>query len=626
MSFSLPMAAANASGTDHRPVFHRANATTTTVMTTNRDRFGEPRPPLGQPVERRRTRLHEPAHHVQVPLPNAIEHVDDRQAGRRPSPPAGRARWGGSASTDGPPRAPHQGGGRRRRGLGAVVHGHGETLAPVDVADPPPPVPGSPPGVPVSTVVSPGCPGRAQDRSTRATLTCLTTLVRRWSSTVSTAGRLRWRRRSTPRRKSEHHHSHGGHDPSRRHGLHDHGPHGHGSHGHGPHGRSSRRHPRSRGSGALTTNDHDPRHKTSSSLENEDPRRAVLCGMTQDSLSIGDVATRTGVEQSALRFYEAEGLIGAQRTAGGQRRFARDVLRRIAFIRVAQRVGLSLGEIRDALSNAARPSNADTTGLGQAVEVVAFPPRRTDRRARATPRQPHVLHRMRLPVTRRVCPLQPARPCVDTRRRTAIPARQHAGRYRRGPAQGPDVVSADAAGSTGTFPRMDPTTRRAHGGRRDRRRCRRDRRRPERPRGCEPARRRRMGHGPARGERRTGRRRPHGRGHGARLPQRSLQRVLPTGGRIAGDPIAAARGRRSPVDARADGVGPSPTDGPAAVLHRDIERTAASLELGAPGDGDRYRRIIEDWLRVSGPFVDALLTPFPPLRASARLDRRRPAV
>ncbi len=72
--------------------------------------------------------------------------------------------------------------------------------------------------------------------------------------------------------------------------------------------------------------------------------------MTQDWLSIGDVARRTGVEQSALRFYEAEGLISAQRTAGGQRRFGRDVLRRIAFIRVAQRVGLSLSEIRDALS------------------------------------------------------------------------------------------------------------------------------------------------------------------------------------------------------------------------------------------------------------------------------------
>ncbi len=72
--------------------------------------------------------------------------------------------------------------------------------------------------------------------------------------------------------------------------------------------------------------------------------------MTHESLSIGDVAKRTGVEQSALRFYEAEGLIVAERTAGGQRRFARDVLRRIAFIRVAQRVGLSLAEIRDALS------------------------------------------------------------------------------------------------------------------------------------------------------------------------------------------------------------------------------------------------------------------------------------
>jgi MerR family redox-sensitive transcriptional activator SoxR len=72
--------------------------------------------------------------------------------------------------------------------------------------------------------------------------------------------------------------------------------------------------------------------------------------MTQGWLSIGDVAARAGIEQSALRFYEAQGLIAAERTTGGQRRFARDVLRRIAFIRVAQRVGLSLSDIRDALS------------------------------------------------------------------------------------------------------------------------------------------------------------------------------------------------------------------------------------------------------------------------------------
>lgn len=73
--------------------------------------------------------------------------------------------------------------------------------------------------------------------------------------------------------------------------------------------------------------------------------------MTSDWLTIGEVAERAGVERSALRFYEAQGLIDATRTDGGQRRYTRDVLRRIAFIRVAQRVGLSLDEIRRALAS-----------------------------------------------------------------------------------------------------------------------------------------------------------------------------------------------------------------------------------------------------------------------------------
>lgn len=71
--------------------------------------------------------------------------------------------------------------------------------------------------------------------------------------------------------------------------------------------------------------------------------------MTSTLLSIGDVRHRTGVSASALRFYEAEGLISSVRTEGGQRRFTRDMLRRIAFIRVAQRVGLRLEEIGEAL-------------------------------------------------------------------------------------------------------------------------------------------------------------------------------------------------------------------------------------------------------------------------------------
>jgi MerR family redox-sensitive transcriptional activator SoxR len=69
-----------------------------------------------------------------------------------------------------------------------------------------------------------------------------------------------------------------------------------------------------------------------------------------DHLSIGEVAERTGVSVSALRFYEAEGMVAPTRSPGGQRRFPRDVLRRVAFIRVAQRVGLTLDEIREALA------------------------------------------------------------------------------------------------------------------------------------------------------------------------------------------------------------------------------------------------------------------------------------
>jgi MerR family redox-sensitive transcriptional activator SoxR len=69
-----------------------------------------------------------------------------------------------------------------------------------------------------------------------------------------------------------------------------------------------------------------------------------------DLLTIGEVAERAGIAHSALRFYESEGLVHSERTAGNQRRYHRSELRRIAFIRVAQRVGLSLEEIREALA------------------------------------------------------------------------------------------------------------------------------------------------------------------------------------------------------------------------------------------------------------------------------------
>jgi len=68
-------------------------------------------------------------------------------------------------------------------------------------------------------------------------------------------------------------------------------------------------------------------------------------------LTIGELSERAGVATSALRFYETQGLISATRSGGGQRRYARDALRRVSFVRIAQQVGLSLDEIRTALSS-----------------------------------------------------------------------------------------------------------------------------------------------------------------------------------------------------------------------------------------------------------------------------------
>jgi MerR family redox-sensitive transcriptional activator SoxR len=69
----------------------------------------------------------------------------------------------------------------------------------------------------------------------------------------------------------------------------------------------------------------------------------------EPELTIGALSERTGVATSALRFYEDQELIHATRSAGGQRRYPRDTLRRVSFILVARQVGLSLDEIRSAL-------------------------------------------------------------------------------------------------------------------------------------------------------------------------------------------------------------------------------------------------------------------------------------
>lgn len=67
--------------------------------------------------------------------------------------------------------------------------------------------------------------------------------------------------------------------------------------------------------------------------------------------SIGEIAERTGVATSALRFYEEQGLIRSERNESGHRRYHADVMRRVSFIRTAQRVGLSLGDIHAALDS-----------------------------------------------------------------------------------------------------------------------------------------------------------------------------------------------------------------------------------------------------------------------------------
>ena len=87
-----------------------------------------------------------------------------------------------------------------------------------------------------------------------------------------------------------------------------------------------------------------------------------------EQLPIGEVAHRAGMATSALRYYERLGLIEATRTSGGQRRYPRSVLRRLAFIRAARNVGLSLDEIRDALATlpeARTPTVADWTRLSR---------------------------------------------------------------------------------------------------------------------------------------------------------------------------------------------------------------------------------------------------------------------
>jgi len=86
-------------------------------------------------------------------------------------------------------------------------------------------------------------------------------------------------------------------------------------------------------------------------------------------LTVGQLAARSGVAVSALHFYEARGLITSRRTAGNQRRYHRDVLRRVAFIRASQRVGIPLRTIKESLDQLAgsrTPTRPDWARLSAA--------------------------------------------------------------------------------------------------------------------------------------------------------------------------------------------------------------------------------------------------------------------
>ncbi len=85
-------------------------------------------------------------------------------------------------------------------------------------------------------------------------------------------------------------------------------------------------------------------------------------------LTVGEVAKRSGVAVSALHFYESKGLIASYRTAGNQRRYRQDVLRRVAIIKVAQELGISLAEVGEALRDLPSdhiPNRADWTDISK---------------------------------------------------------------------------------------------------------------------------------------------------------------------------------------------------------------------------------------------------------------------
>lgn len=92
--------------------------------------------------------------------------------------------------------------------------------------------------------------------------------------------------------------------------------------------------------------------------------------LATDLLTIGQLAERTGLAVSAIRFYEARGLVHPARNAGNQRRFARSDIRRLSFIAIAQTLGLTLGDIETELGrlpDGRTPTRADWTAISRSI-------------------------------------------------------------------------------------------------------------------------------------------------------------------------------------------------------------------------------------------------------------------
>ncbi len=93
---------------------------------------------------------------------------------------------------------------------------------------------------------------------------------------------------------------------------------------------------------------------------------------SSDWLSIGQLAKRTGLSVSAIRFYETKGLVSPGRNAGGQRRYRRSDIRRLSFVLVTQQFGFSIGQIRDlltALPDERTPNQRDWTRISRHIRA-----------------------------------------------------------------------------------------------------------------------------------------------------------------------------------------------------------------------------------------------------------------